>query len=198
MPNIEIGELRADELAAAAALLGRAYRDNPWMVAMIGGDPALREQVLVKAHGFRISPLSPPTVVARRDGELVGVCGSDPPFEVIRSADDGAEFARIAVEAGPDVLPRLQVIISEFGRRGPQAPHWHLGPVGVRIDAQKQGIGGMMLARFCEMLDERGELSALETEEPDNVRLYERFGWEVVEEAEVLGVRGWFMRRDPR
>ena len=55
-----------------------------------------------------------------------------------------------------------------------------------------------MLERFCEMLDEKGEISALETEEPDNVRLYERFGWVVTAEAKVLGVPGWFMRRDPR
>lgn len=33
---------------------------------------------------------------------------------------------------------------------------------------------------------------------PENVRLYERFGYEVTAEAIVLGVTSWFMSREPR
>jgi GNAT superfamily N-acetyltransferase len=198
MPDIEIGDLRRDELPEAAALIARAYRDNGWMVALIPGDPENRERFLRAAHGWRISPLDPPAVVARRDGELVGVCGFDPPVRADRAADGQAEIGRIAMEAGSGVLERLMQMIATMGEQSPAEPHWHLGPVGVRVDAQKQGIGSRMLERFCEMLDEKGELSALETEEPANVRLYERFGWVVVHEAKVLGVPGWFMRRDPR
>jgi ribosomal protein S18 acetylase RimI-like enzyme len=194
--DIEIGELRREELPAAAALLARAYRDNGWMVALIGEDPDVRERVLVAAHGFRISSLEPPAVVARRVGELVGVCGFDPPERPERSPDDQATFVKLASEAGPDVLPRLMEMLTEFGKRAPTEPHWHLGPVGVSVDAQRQGIGGLMLERFCETLDKNGDICFLETEEPD-VRLYERFGWVVTEEAKVLGVPGWFMLRRP-
>ena len=44
-------------------------------------------------------------------------------------------------------------------------------------------------------LDGAGEVGYLETDKPDNVRFYERFGYEVVGEQPVLGVPNWFMRR---
>lgn len=33
---------------------------------------------------------------------------------------------------------------------------------------------------------------------PENVRLYQRFGYHVTAEAEVLGVTSWFMTRVPK
>jgi len=41
-------------------------------------------------------------------------------------------------------------------------------------------------------------LSYLETDKSENVRFYERFGFTVVAEVNVLGVRNWFMSRAPR
>ena len=53
-----------------------------------------------------------------------------------------------------------------------------------------------MLREYTRRLDEAGEDSYLETEKPENVALYSRFGFEVVEENELLGVRNWFMWRE--
>jgi ribosomal protein S18 acetylase RimI-like enzyme len=199
MADLEIGELRAEELGAAAALLARAYRDNAWMVALLGDDQDLRERVMCSAHRFRISALEPPAIVARSGGELMGICGFDAPAATTaRSQDDQVAFVKIATEAGPDVLPRLMEMLTGFGRRAPAEPHWHLGPVGVSVNAQKRGIGSRMLELFCGRLDGNGDVCFLETEEPDNVRLYEKFGWVVTDEAKVLGVPGWFMLRHPR
>ena len=49
-----------------------------------------------------------------------------------------------------------------WAKHDPEEPHWHLGPVAV--DAH------------------------LETDRPENVSFYERFGFEIVGEQEVLGV----------
>jgi hypothetical protein len=51
-----------------------------------------------------------------------------------------------------------------------------------------------MITDFCSRLDARA-LAYLETDKAENVRLYQRFGFKVVAEAEVLGVRNWFMSR---
>jgi ribosomal protein S18 acetylase RimI-like enzyme len=198
MPDIEIGELRRDELPAAAALVARAYRDTPWMIALIGDDPDVRERVLVAAQGLRLSPLTPPAIGARQSGNVVGACGADPPGGASRPPEDFATLLQTANEADPAILGRLQQMMTEMGSHAPSEPHWHLGPVGVHIEAQKQGIGSRMLARFCETLDERGDIAFLETERPEFARLYEKFGWVTVEEAKVLGVTGWFMLRHPQ
>jgi hypothetical protein len=43
----------------------------------------------------------------------------------------------------------------------------------------------------------RGEHAYLETAEPENVRFYDRFGFEVVGAEEVIGVPNWYMLRRP-
>ena len=40
-------------------------------------------------------------------------------------------------------------------------------------------------------------LGYLETDKPENVTLYERFGFKVTGEAKVFGVPNWFKWREP-
>ncbi len=198
MSEIEIGELRADEITAAGALLGRAYRDNPFMVAFIGENADDRLAAMECIHGTRVSALDPPAIVARRDGGLIGVCGADAPGASRVPPESWLRMLQVVAGIGPNILPNMQVALAEFGRRAPAEPHWHLGPVGVHIDAQGQGIGSLMMKEFCARMDAAGDLAFLETDVPQNVRLYERFGFETTAEAEVLGAHGWFMLRHAR
>jgi hypothetical protein len=47
-------------------------------------------------------------------------------------------------------------------------------------------------------MDERRTMSYLETDKFENVRFYQKFGFTVITEAEVLGTPNWFMSRAPR
>jgi hypothetical protein len=47
-------------------------------------------------------------------------------------------------------------------------------------------------------MDDKEDLAYLETDKPENVRLYERFGFVVTSEADIIGVQCWFMRRYPK
>jgi len=198
MPDIEIGDLRRDELAGAGALLGRAYRDNPFMFAFIGDNADDRFTAMELIHGTRVSALAPPAIVARRNGDLVGVCGFDAPGAPPLPPEAMQQMMVTLSGLGPHVLPNMQVVLTEFGRRAPAERHWHLGPVGVRIDAQGAGIGSQMMTEFCARMDAEGDLAFLETDLPQNVRLYEKFGFETIDEGTVLGAPAWFMTRRPR
>jgi len=59
-------------------------------------------------------------------------------------------------------------------------------------------VGSRLLQRFCEGMDEMGDLAYLDTDKPENVRFYERFGFVVVEQDRIIGIPYWFMRREPR
>jgi hypothetical protein len=48
---------------------------------------------------------------------------------------------------------------------------------------------------FCAKMDATGEVAYLETDKDVNVRFYKRFGFEVVNQEEVLSVTNWFMIR---
>jgi len=54
------------------------------------------------------------------------------------------------------------------------------------------------MERYCEEVDRTGEGGYLETDRPENVNFYRRFGFETLEEALVLGVRNYFMWRKAR
>jgi ribosomal protein S18 acetylase RimI-like enzyme len=67
--------------------------------------------------------------------------------------------------------------------------------VAVLPEFQGRGIGKKLVEYYCALLDRSGEASYLETDKPDNVTLYSRFGFEVIKERFVLGIRNWFMWR---
>jgi ribosomal protein S18 acetylase RimI-like enzyme len=61
-----------------------------------------------------------------------------------------------------------------------------------------RGIGTRLLETYCMQLDAVHLAAYLETETARNVRFYERFGFEVIDRADVLGSPNWFMWRLPR
>jgi hypothetical protein len=48
---------------------------------------------------------------------------------------------------------------------------------------------------YCEDLDRTATSGYLETDRPENVAFYQRFGFEVKEEIPILGTPNFLMRR---
>ncbi len=61
-----------------------------------------------------------------------------------------------------------------------------------------RGTGTRTSRRRLSASHRRGDVGYLETDKPENVRFYERFGFRVVAEAPVIGVTSWYMRRPGR
>ncbi len=76
-------------------------------------------------------------------------------------------------------------------------PHIHFGPIAVARKFQGRGVGSAMLRFFCDQMDETGQLAYLETDKEVNLALYERFGFEIMENEQLFGVTNWFMVRKP-
>ena len=85
---------------------------------------------------------------------------------------------------------------SIWAKHHPDKPHCHLEAIGVLPERQGQGVGSLLLKHFCAYVDELKQAAYLEADQPKNVRFYERFGFNVVEEASVLSLPNWFMWRD--
>jgi ribosomal protein S18 acetylase RimI-like enzyme len=85
--------------------------------------------------------------------------------------------------------------LGAWAKHDPEVRHWHLGPIAVDARLQRRGIGSLLMEVFRAQMDAAGDEAHLETDKPVNVRFYERFGFEVVGEQDVLGVPNWFMRR---
>lgn len=80
----------------------------------------------------------------------------------------------------------------------PEDPHWYLAAVGVVPEQQRRGIGSALVGAFVAETDASRGSAYLETDRPENVPFYERFGFEVVREHRVLGVPVWSMWRAPK
>jgi len=199
---LTLRELERAELTEAARLLGRGMCDNPVNVRSFGRrDPERRSQALARffvsvLHGLYRRGL---ILGAFRNGSLVGACGMAQPGLCQPTPLEKLSVVPSVVFGNPVGTPlRVLKWVSEWARRDPTEPHWHLGPVAVDSHLQSQGIGGAMLADFCARMDDCRTLSYLETDKSENVRFYQNFGFTVIAETEVLGVPNWFMSRPAR
>ncbi len=77
---------------------------------------------------------------------------------------------------------------------------WYLLLLVVDPSVQRGGIGTRLQAAGMEQADQDGLDCYLETQKPDNVPYYRRFGYEVVEELRPVpaGPPLWTMRRPPQ
>ncbi|MEO8456972.1 MAG: GNAT family N-acetyltransferase [Chloroflexota bacterium] len=196
--EIAVSVLAPDELPRAGALLARAYRDNPMMFELFGDDPALRISANEVALHARIACMKPPPLVVREGGRLLGVCGADPPGGSQMTDADMTAIMNAFNTAGPDTFRRTLEMLQQFAAKSPQQPFWNLGPVGVDPEHQGRGIASAMLTAFCTRLDGQHAASFLETDVEKNANLYARFGYELTEQATILGFPMWFMWRPGR
>lgn len=81
----------------------------------------------------------------------------------------------------------------------PTEPHVYLAVIGVAPDRKGQGLGGALLRHVCATADEADLPAYLETGNPENLPLYERFGFRVEHTVEEhRGPPLWTMRRPVR
>lgn len=92
-------------------------------------------------------------------------------------------------------LAAWQGWLEEVGKLHPQTPHYYLEYLGVEPAWQGQGLGSRLLEELTRRADARGVGCYLETATRRNVPLYQRFGFEVREEKEIIGVQAWMMWR---
>ena len=53
------------------------------------------------------------------------------------------------------------------------------------------------MAAFCARMDEAGAEAYLETDKEENVAFYQKYGFRLDSESEVLGIPNWYMTRAP-
>ena len=197
MIEVAVTELNRHELKFAAGVLGRSFRDNPVTIAIHGSDPLRRMRSAERVFGSFVSLLEQPPLAARRGEWIVGICGMAPPGTCQAPLLKQLRFMPAVLRDGPMAALRTLRVMNEWKKRDPKDRHWHVGPVGVEPGLQGMAVGSQMMERFSARMDAEGELAYLETDKPENVRFYERFGFVTVDEALVLGMRNWFMRREP-
>jgi ribosomal protein S18 acetylase RimI-like enzyme len=196
---IAIRRMSDADLDAACVVVGLAFADNPSTLANVRGDRQRARLVMQRA--VRIAKLGRQlshVLVAEDNGQLVGVLNAVEWPHCQLGAAEKLKTAPAMIRATGSALPNAFKMMNARARHDPREPHWHVGPVGVHPDHQGHGVGKTLLTSFAEMIDERGESAFLETDVDRNVALYERFGFRVTGQADIIGVNTRFMWRDAR
>jgi ribosomal protein S18 acetylase RimI-like enzyme len=76
-------------------------------------------------------------------------------------------------------------ILEQMGSYHPPEPHWYLPLIGVEPTRQRCGYGSAMLSYALEQIDKEGKPAYLESTNPENKGLYERYGFEVIGNIQV-------------
>ncbi len=196
LDGLEIGASDPSEMEAVVAVISRGMHDNPTHVAALGKDPGRREKRIHRIFSRVLPVMGHSLILARHpDGTILGVLGMAAPGRCQANAEQRMRLTLGLLPLGPRALSRSLRWVGTWEKRDPNERHWHLGPVAVDAHLQGMGIGSKLLRVFCAQMDAAGEDAYLETDKPENVRFYERFGFEVVGEEDVIGVPNWYMLR---
>jgi ribosomal protein S18 acetylase RimI-like enzyme len=199
--GLEIGASDPSEIGAVLGLISRGMRDNPTHVAALGEDPERRQKRVHRIFSKVLPVIGhfDHLLVARHpDNTVLGVLGMAAPGRCQPNAKQRMQLTLGLLPLGPYALSRSLRWVGTWEKHDPEERHWHLGPVAVDAHLQGMGIGSKLMRVFCAQMDAAEETAYLETDKPENVRFYERFGFEIVGEEQVIGVPNWYMARPAR
>jgi len=203
LANVEIGRLERGERDYAVASTARAFWPDP-LFGFFSRNP-LHEHRTVLPSFFR--PVIGDAVrhgevwVARMDGRLIATAAWLPPGGMPRGPRrDSAIYAGAAtVTLGGRHRVLGFRLLAETDRRHPHELHWYLALLGVDPRWQGRGVGGALLAPVLSRCDREGLPAYLETQKPENIVFYGRFGFAVKDEVRLPGAPPvWLLWRDPQ
>ena len=199
MGETKVRRVAPQDMEAICGVIGHAFAENPNTLAMVRGDRAKAQRMMkgtvrVAKFGRTCSY----GLVAEQGDRIVGALNAAPWPSCQLSAGEKAKSAPAMVRVMGTALPRVMRVAGVWSKHDPKEPHWHVGPIGVVPELQGQGVGTALLSSFLEMADQDGHFAYLETDVDRNVPLYEKFGFSVIDQVDILGVNNRFMRRDKR
>jgi ribosomal protein S18 acetylase RimI-like enzyme len=195
----EIVRLRGDQVAEAAAVLARAFQDDPaWLWVLPDAERRAKALPLLFELGFRLIDAQ----IWTTQGKMLGAARWMPPGRPRINVWPALR----AVVATPLSLRGATSRFLAYGRAvdglrqaGVSLPHWYLAGIGVEPAQQRQGIGGALLAPGIDAAERDGVPCALITNSEENLSFYRAHGFEVLREGETPGggPHAWLMARNP-
>jgi GNAT superfamily N-acetyltransferase len=202
--DVDIAPLsnRGRELDDAAMVAARAFHHDPFFEYL---DPhgITRARGLALFWRSELASLGARTQLSGArtpDGRLVGVSAWLPPGTYPPPASSQvrqlAGAARAMALRPPALLRGLRYLLA-IEKAHPKDPLWYLLLLVVDPSMQRSGIGARLQEEGMAAADKEGLDCYLETQKPENLVYYRRFGYEVDQELRPVneGPSLWTMRR---
>jgi len=190
--TVQIRPAAAERVPAIAAMLGRAFRDDPivrWAL-LPAEDPAAQ----IAGYFRFVDEVLAPIGMLWEAGDAAGAAVWIPPGTRLEDVDE-ASTPGIHTLTDPE---RHDALWAWIESKIPREPLWFLDHIGVDPSQQGRGIGSALVEFGLERARREAVGAFLETGTSGNVPYYERMGFRVVEEGDAPdgGPHVWFMRFD--
>ena len=186
MPEPE--RLGRGDVDAVAALLARAFADDPVLTFLLG-EGRERERRLIFGALCRDVAGAGLIEGVRAEGRLVAAAVWLPPdahpVPLRREARMVPSWIRLATMHAR-AIPRLLRATPALDRLHPREPHWFLSLLGTEPDLQRGGRGAALVEHGLRRAQDAGCIVHLDTGVPENVVWYRRFGFEVADEVRLV------------
>ena len=195
-----IQPIQPDDLSEALDVLAKAFATQPSSFAIYKGRTQSEiERRIQITFGALIKYLPGRVFVAKYDSRIVGAMRNvEWPGCQIKPLQIMRVLPAFVKTGGLGEMRRAMKWRGTWAKKDPKKPHWHLDPIGVTPDLQGQGIGSQMMEYYCNYVDKLGMAAYHETDRPENIKFYERFGFQVIGEEMIIDFPNWYMWRPPR
>ncbi len=189
MSNRKISLMEKNDIRQSAKVLSIAMLNNPIHIGVFLGNGEKERMEIEKMFFELLNNLPGIVFLVKENEKIIGVMRMK--SCIGKTIDDPDVLQNVH-----DIVWRKSVLFTEWAAHDPVEQHWHLGPIGVMPTHQRLGIGSLLMDRFCKEVDACKAKAYLETDKDINVRFYEIYGFKVVSESEVFGVKNRYMVRD--
>ena len=195
----DIRPLLPTDTPRALNTAARAFADDP-LFAHIFPDPATRIRRFEIENAAYLKWIYHPIGLAEMAGEADGIALWLPPgvFHELGWREIAC-LPTLARAVGLRRVPLVWRAYKAFDPFFPDVPFWYLGLLAVAPEAQGRGVGSALLRAGLARADRQHVGTYLETSTPENIRFYERHGFEVRDEIPLPdgGPTHWSMWRKP-
>ena len=180
MPSSVIVSATASDMDRSIAALVTAFTSDPfirWMLPEPIQYLTYFSQVLRFFAGRAFENAS-----AYRSDDFMAVALWLPPG-VHPDEESLGELMQTAVDEA--LQEEVFAVLEQVCNSHPEVEHWYLPAMGVDPQCQGKGYGSALLAHSLEVCDRAHQAAYLESTNPRNVDLYERFGFKVIGEIQA-------------
>lgn len=203
MTAVEVRRATRRQIPEIADLLSRAFVDDPYFAFLAADAPERRQRMREGWRGILRHGSAGLSETYTTD-DIGGVAIWLPPGHGGPSLIDSLRMmpamGRLAGWRRLRTVASAMEALERRHRHHAPADHFYLSALGVDPDRQGRGIGTALMQPVLDQCDRGGIPAYLETATARNVILYERLGFEVVEELTLPAsdVHGWLMLRSAR
>ncbi len=192
----EIRRATAAELSAVARMFGDAFSDDQMLRWPFPADCSVED--LEHLFAILLDVYWPLDAVWVTD-DLAGAAVWLPPGEAERFLEIEGPTRDLIRPLTDDDGARYDRFWDWLGGHVPDEPCWFLDILAVDANARGRGLGRQLIEHGLARARADGSPAFLETSVEDNLALYERFGFRVIQQLDSPdgGPTIWFMRADP-